>query len=92
MQYTSASFAQILVHLFTWVLRPSIRGPGVQGLFPRQGVFQITVVDVVLNRIVEPVVSVLGWTFARLRLLQQGVIQVYLLYIFLIIVVLLVWS
>ena len=89
---TSASFGQILVHLFDWILRPKITGAGVVGLFPHRPAFRIAVVDVVLNRIVEPVVDFLAWSFSRLRLLQQGVVQAYLLYIFLIIIALLVWS
>lgn len=92
MQYTAASFAEILVQLFAWILRPRVSGPPVSGLFPQKASFHIQVLDIVLDRIVEPVTGFLAWLFARLRLLQQGVIQVYLLYIFLIIVALLVWS
>jgi hypothetical protein len=92
MQYTAASFAEILVQLFAWILRPKVSGPRVSGLFPQKASFYIQVVDIVLNRIVEPVTDFLASWFARLRLLQQGVVQVYLLYIFLIIVALLVWA
>lgn len=92
MQYTAASFAEILVRLFHWVLQPKVTGPRVHGLFPQKSSFHIHVLDIVLDRIVEPVTEFLAWSFARLRLLQQGVIQVYLLYIFLIIVALLLWA
>lgn len=91
MQYTSASFSQILVDLFAWFLRPRVSGPGVTGLFPRPAAWRIVVPDLVLTRVVHPAVNLLAWAFSRVRLLQQDVLQVYLLYIFLIIIVLLVW-
>lgn len=92
MQYTSASFAQILLDLFAWVLRPRVSGPGITDLFPRQAAWRIAVPDMVLSRIVEPTADFLARSFTRVRLLQQDVLQLYLLYIFLIIIVLLVWS
>jgi hydrogenase-4 component B len=92
MQYTAASFAQILVLLFTWILRPRISGTRVSGLFPQKANFSIQAIDIVLDRFVMPVTELVAGWFAWLRLLQQGVIQVYLLYIFLIIVALLVWA
>jgi hydrogenase-4 component B len=92
MQYTSSSYGQILIKLFGSALRPRIEGPGVVGLFPQQGRYQLAVVDLVLDRAVYPSVDFFGWLFARARLLQQGIIQIYLLYIFLIILGLLLWS
>src|SRR5262249_46305600 len=36
MQYTSSSFAELLVGLFGWALRPKEHQPKVQGLFPAE--------------------------------------------------------
>jgi hypothetical protein len=80
------------VHLLATVLRPKIDGPGVEGLLPRPGRFEITVIDPALHRVVDPVTQFVAWLFARVRQLQQGAIQIYLLYIFLTVLGLLIWS
>ena len=54
MQYTSSSFAQMLVGLFGWVLRPRSRVPRNLALFPRQAEFHSEVPDVVLDDVVLP--------------------------------------
>jgi hydrogenase-4 component B len=90
MQYTSSSFAQMLVALFGWVLRPRVHGAGKLALFPRTSTFHSAVPDVVLDGAVLPSVRFGGWLFSWFRVLQQGSIQVYVLYIFVALVVLLV--
>ena len=107
MQYTSSSFAQMLVGLFGWALRPWTRRPGKLSLFPQQTEFageppraspwpgwsavtfpektgfHSEVPDTVLDRAVLPTFRSVARFFSRLRILQQGNIQIYLLYIFL---------
>jgi hypothetical protein len=88
MQYTGSSFGQMLVSLFSWALWPRVRRKKVRGLFPTNGRFQSEVPDTVLDRAVLPglrtAADFLRWT----RLLQQGHIQVYVLYIVLTVAVL----
>jgi len=91
MQYTSSSFAQILVGLFGWVLRPRIHRPGELPLFPQKTIFHSEVPDAVLDEAVLPSFHFVARLFSRLRILQQGNIQIYLLYIFLALVALLLW-
>jgi hypothetical protein len=91
MQYTSSSFAQMLVAMFAWVLRPRSRGPGRLPLFPREAGFESAVPDAVLDELVLPAFRAGGWLFSRFRVFQQGNVQVYLLYIFLALIVLLLW-
>lgn len=115
MQYTSSSFAQMLVSLFGWALRPFTRKPGKLTLFPqptdfageKPGVtpwpgwsavkfpqkagFHSEVPDTVLDGGVLPTFHFVARSFSRLRILQQGNIQIYLLYIFLALMALLLW-
>ena len=91
MQYTSSSFAQILVGLFAWALRPQRRQPSHLPLFPGETVFDSDVPDVVLEQGVLPAIRWTAWLCGWFRVLQQGSIQAYLLYIFLTLLVLLFW-
>jgi hydrogenase-4 component B len=91
MQYTSSSFAQMLVGLFGWVLHPRIHRPQQLGLFPQQSVFRSHVPDTVLDEVVLPGFRLGAWLLAWLRVFQRGNIQTYLLYIFLALIALLLW-
>ena len=91
MQYTSSSFAQMLVRLFAAVLWPAVSLPRVTTLFPAVGAFHSEVADPTLERIVRPVFRAGAWLCSRLRMLQRGSIQVNLLYVVLALVVLLLW-
>ena len=91
MQYTSSSFAQMLVWLFGWALRPRVRVPADLPLFPRQAEFQSEVDDPVLDEVVLPAFQSGARLFSWFRIFQQGNIQLYLLYIFVTLVALLLW-
>jgi hydrogenase-4 component B len=92
MQYTSSSFAQMLVALFAWALRPERRRPRPMPLFPRPSHFHSQVPDAILEEGVVPGAKIGAWVFARLHVFQQGKIQIYLLYVFLTLVALLLWG
>lgn len=92
MQYTASSFAQSLVGLFSWALRPSVEAPALAASFPEKAAFHSHVPDGVLDRALRPLVSLGAWLAARLRPLQQGSVHLYLLYVLLAVVVLLLWS
>jgi hydrogenase-4 component B len=93
MQYTASSFAQMLVRYFAWALLPRVRKPKPQRLaiFPGASGFHSEVPDAVLDRAVFPFMRVGAWLLSRLRILQTGNVQAYLLYIFLALLVLLLW-
>ncbi len=91
MQYTSSSFAQMLVGMFAWVLRPRTHGPEELPLFPRQANFHSEVPDAVLDEAVLPFFHFTARLFSAFRVFQQGNIQAYLLYIFLALIILLLW-
>jgi hydrogenase-4 component B len=91
MQYTSSSFAQMLVGLFGWALRPRTRRSKNLPLFPQKTSFHSEVPDTVLDEAVLPVFRFGGWVFSWFRVFQRGSIQMYLLYIFLALIALLLW-
>jgi len=91
MQYTSSSFAQMLVGLFRWALHSRTRGPGNLPLFPQKVDFHSDVPDPVLDEAVLPAFRFGSWLFSRLRVFQHGSIQTYLLYLFLALIALLLW-
>jgi hydrogenase-4 component B len=90
-QYTSSSFAQMLVGLFAWALVPRREAPRRLPLFPGTSHFHSETPDAVLDRAVLPILRLGAWLCTRLRIFQQGRTQVYLLYIFLTLVALLLW-
>jgi hydrogenase-4 component B len=90
-QYTSSSFAEMLVALFGWALRPKVRAPEGLPLFPEKSRFQSDVPDVVLDEAILPAFRGLAWLFSLFRWFQQGSVQVYLLYIFAALLALLLW-
>jgi hydrogenase-4 component B len=91
MQYTSSSFAELLVGIFRWALRPNVHAPRVAGPFPSGSAFHSSVPDTVLDRAVQPGFSLAGRILARLRPIQRGSLNLYLLYILLTLVALLIW-
>src|SRR5438309_2276169 len=61
MQYTSSSFAQMLVALFAWALRPRLHKPAHLPLFPAEADFHSTVPDTVLEEAVLPAFRFGAW-------------------------------
>jgi hydrogenase-4 component B len=91
MQYTASSFAQMLVGLFAWALRPRTYRPAELPLFPQKTHFHSDVPDTVLDEAVLPAFRFGGWLFSRFRVFQGGSIQIYLLYIAAALIALLLW-
>jgi hydrogenase-4 component B len=91
MQYSSSSFAQMLVGLFAWALRPRTHRPRDLPLFPAKTDFHSEVPDPVLDEAVLPAFHFGAWLSSWFRVFQQGSIQGYLLYIFLALIALLLW-
>lgn len=81
MQYTSSSFAALLVDLFAGVLRPERHEPGIEGPFPRPTGFHSHVPEVVLDRAVTPTFRLAGRALASFRWVQRGSVHLYVLYI-----------
>jgi hydrogenase-4 component B len=91
MQYTSSSFAEMLVRLLGWALRPWRHAPAFPEPFPPRAAFASHVPDTVLDRGVRPIFSFIGRAALRLRPFQGGSLHWYLVYILATLLVLLLW-
>jgi NADH:ubiquinone oxidoreductase subunit 5 (subunit L)/multisubunit Na+/H+ antiporter MnhA subunit len=92
MQYSASSFAAILVRAFAFVLTPQVRALRLAGIFPAPSAFHSHVPDAVLDGLVLPASRGLANLLGRLRVLQQGSVHAYLLYVWIALVALLAVS
>jgi hypothetical protein len=68
-------------HLLPRFLRPHTKRQAPRGLFPCTGDFGAETPDPVSEKVYEPFFRRWAERFARLRILQQGQLHVYLVYI-----------
>jgi hydrogenase-4 component B len=81
MQYSASSFAEMLTSLFAFALKPHSHQPeGISGLFPRSSHFFSHVPEAVLELVYIPALTRLSGRFAGFRRLQSGILQQYVLY------------
>jgi hydrogenase-4 component B len=92
MQYTASSFAQPLTFLFQMVLRTRTRLVPPDGPFPREAALATDTPDVFREGVYRPVFAGFERALDRLRVLQHGRVQLYVLYIVLTLIALLVWK
>jgi NADH:ubiquinone oxidoreductase subunit 5 (subunit L)/multisubunit Na+/H+ antiporter MnhA subunit len=92
MQYTASSFARPLTQLFRLFLQPRDEIHPPRGLFPEHAALHTHAPDLFRRYVYEPLFLVVAWTASKLRWLQEGRIQIYVLYIALTIFVLLIWK
>jgi formate hydrogenlyase subunit 3/multisubunit Na+/H+ antiporter MnhD subunit len=92
MQYTASSFARPLTQLFRLFLQPRDEIHPPRGLFPKQAALHTHTPDLFRRYVYEPLFLGVAWTASKLRWLQEGRIQIYVLYIALTILVLLIWK
>ena len=81
LQYTGTSLTQFLVSLFGWSILPVEHRPEIRDRFPASADYRSEVPEIVLDRVVLPVFDAMARQLLWFRLLQQGSVQVYLLYI-----------
>lgn len=92
MQYTGCSFAEMLAEqLLPRFLRPQTARRAPRGLFPDASDFRSNSPDPVSEKIYEPFFRRAAARFSRLRILQQGKLHVYVVYILLAVVMALAW-
>jgi hypothetical protein len=92
MQYTASSFAQPLVQLFRSVLRTRLHEQAPLGYFPASARFESHTPDAAKEGGFSPLFAGVRRGLEQLRWLQQGRLQLYLLYMFIALVALLVWK
>jgi len=91
-QYTASSFAEMLVGLFSWALRPRIQQPAALTLFPGPAHFHSEVRDPVLDEAIVPTFRFVAWLSTGMRWMQRGGAPSYLFYIILMVFLLLAWT
>jgi len=92
MQYTASSFAQPLTDLFKTLLGTKKNVSAPRGYFPSDAALKTETPDTFTEKIYGPVFARIGAGLWRLRWLQQGNVQLYVLYIALTLLALLVWK
>lgn len=92
MQYTASSFAQPIVGMFRSILRPHAGLQRPEGLWPSHASLHVHTDDVFTQSGYRPVLQSAGRLAGRLRWLQQGRNQMYVLYIAITVLVLLLWK
>jgi hydrogenase-4 component B len=82
MQYTASSFSEMLVQIFSGVLKPERHEPATGDLFPAVERFESHVPEVVLEKGILPFLAATDRLLAMVRRLQNGQLNSYILYIF----------
>jgi hydrogenase-4 component B len=92
MQYTGQSFVEMTTELLLprWI-RPRTMRQAPRGVFPSKSDFGSERPDPFSEKIYEPFFRRWAERFSRLRILQQGKVQVYLVYIVVTVVLALAW-
>ncbi|MGD0073346.1 MAG: proton-conducting transporter membrane subunit [Candidatus Binataceae bacterium] len=92
MQYTASSFAQPITETFSLLLQTRRRLSAPRGLFPQQADFMTQTDDPYEAYIFRPLFHAIGRGLSSLRPLQQGKVQLYVLYIAITLLILLLWQ
>jgi NADH:ubiquinone oxidoreductase subunit 5 (subunit L)/multisubunit Na+/H+ antiporter MnhA subunit len=92
MQYTAASFAEPILALFAPVIHSRVDEEGPAGYFPARAHREEHPGDMAGERLVLPATRLVVRALSRVHAIQQGRLQIYLVYIAVTLVALLVWQ
>jgi hydrogenase-4 component B len=92
MQYTASSFAQPLMDLFRPLLGTKKKITPPRGFFPEEAALKTETADISHEEMYRPMFERAEAWLSRLRWLQHGNVQLYVLYIAVTLIVLLVWK
>ena len=92
MQYTASSYAQPLTALFRLLLGTKTRATLPAGLFPHRATFHTHTPDTFREGVYRPAFAGVERFLDRLRVVQHGRIQLYVLYIVVTLIALMVWK
>ncbi|EKD83083.1 MAG: hypothetical protein ACD_39C00897G0001 [uncultured bacterium] len=91
-QYTSSSFSQTIVDLFSAIVRPYKHGEKVSGLFPQHASFKTDAPDSLLRYLFVPLFGLVDRGLRPFRALQHGRLHLYICYVAITLLVLLIWK
>jgi len=92
MQYTASSFADPVLVPFEGVLHRSVHEEAPHGYFPREAHYEVHSGDIAGEQIIVPAIEKLVAVLGKLRAIQQGRVQMYLVYIFVTLVGVFLWQ
>jgi hydrogenase-4 component B len=92
MQYTASSYAQPLTSMFGFFLQTHRTLHAPDGLFPTEASLHTHTDDVFSQHLFQPLFSGIELLFLSLRWLQQGHVQIYILYVAVTLLTLLIWN
>jgi hydrogenase-4 component B len=91
-QYTASSFVQPVTTLFRWLLGAQRQLQRPEGFFPTKASLTTETPDLTHEELYRPGFLKVNWGIAKLRWMQQGHVQLYVLYIAITLIVLLAWK
>jgi hydrogenase-4 component B len=92
MEYTATAFSELAVSVFNGIIRQLVERPALKGVFPAPARCADQPTETVLERVIEPLFSLAGVSFAFLRRLQHGQMHIYMLYVFVTLFILMLWA
>jgi hydrogenase-4 component B len=92
MQYTASSYAQPLTAMFGFFLQTNRKFQAPEGLFPSEAGLHTHTEDVFSQRLFRPLFRGIERLLLHLHWLQQGRVQIYVLYVAVTILALLIWN
>jgi hydrogenase-4 component B len=92
MQYTASSFAQPVTDLFEFFLRTKKKMTMSDSYFPAAAHFATHTADVSREGIYNPIFKAIDNFFQRMRVVQEGRIHIYVLYVVVTLLILLFWN
>ncbi len=92
MQYTASSFVQPVMTLFRWLLATHRRLQRPEGILPAKASLTTETPDLCHGNLYRPGFLKVNWGLSRIRQLQGGQVQLYVLYIAVTLIVLLAWK
>jgi hydrogenase-4 component B len=92
LQYTASSLGEMLAGLFRWAIRLKERRPCLRPTFPPSEHYESEPVEPLLDGCLIPLSRRWADRCSRLRILQRGNVQIYLVYILVTLVLLIVWA
>ena len=92
MQYTASSFARPITDMFRYILMTRREERPVEGLFPTGASLKTETDDLFLRRLFAPLFRSTEKLLLGLRIIQQGRVQYYILYMAGTLLILLIWN
>jgi len=92
LEYTASSLGEMLVGIFAWAVRLKESRLRPREVFPARDRYESRATEPLLDGLLTPFFHRWADRFSRLRILQRGNVQVYLVYILVTLVIVIAWA